>query len=167
MSFMFHPYPYSDPQAVNDVSGQGVSPVRGLHAVTRSISALLREGKRVGLDVYPGADYLSLVNVVRNLCAEEAVDFIDASGLLKSPEYIDALTLPYLPEDRTADPVLPCAATQAIIEAARAAGNDQARFTPVPGATHDDVWQLAAQTAGLGDWLFAQRNAAFGVERAF
>lgn len=67
----------------------------------------------------------------------------------------------------TADPVLPCAATQAIIEAARAAGNDQARFTPVPGATHDDVWQLAAQTAGLGDWLFAQRNAAFGVERAF
>ena len=84
MSFMFHPYPYSDPQAVNDVSGQGVSPVRGLHAVARSISALLREGKRVGLDVYPGADYLSLVNVVRNLCAGEAVDFIDASGLLKS-----------------------------------------------------------------------------------
>lgn len=66
MSFMFHPYPYSDPQAVNDVSGQGVSPVRGLHAVARSISALLREGKRVGLDVYPGADYHSLVNVVRN-----------------------------------------------------------------------------------------------------
>ena len=47
MSFMFHPYPYSDPEAVNAVTGMGVSPVRGLHNVARTIAGLLREGKSV------------------------------------------------------------------------------------------------------------------------
>ena len=42
MSFMFHPYPYSDPEAVNAVTGMGVSPVRGLHNVARTIAGLLR-----------------------------------------------------------------------------------------------------------------------------
>ena len=40
MSFMFHPYPYSDPEAVNAVTGMGVSPVRGLHNVARTIAGL-------------------------------------------------------------------------------------------------------------------------------
>ena len=51
MSFMFHPYPYSDPEAVNAVTGMGVSPVRGLHNVARTIAGLLRAGKRVPDDI--------------------------------------------------------------------------------------------------------------------
>ena len=44
MSFMFHPYPYVDHDAVNEVSVPGVSPVRGVIAVAKRIAALLAEG---------------------------------------------------------------------------------------------------------------------------
>ena len=40
MSFMFHPYPYVDHDAVNEVSVPGVSPVRGVIAVAKRIAAL-------------------------------------------------------------------------------------------------------------------------------
>ena len=106
MSFMFHPYPYSDPGAVNPVSGQGVSPVSGVHAVARALAGLLKDGNRIGLDAYPGADVESLVNVTRRLCASAGVVFTRASSLLKPPEEITRLLAPYLPEDREEDPVL-------------------------------------------------------------
>lgn len=110
MSFMFHPYPYSDPNAVNAVSGMGVKPVAGLQAVAKAIAAELRTGRRVGLDAYPGTDYMALVNVVRQQCAlpdgGSSVRFVNAASLLKSPEKITAMLAPYLPEDRDADPVL-------------------------------------------------------------
>ena len=102
MSFMFHPYPYSDPNAVNAVSGMGVKPVAGLQAVAKAITAELRAGRRVGLDAYPGTDYMALVNVVRQQCAlpdgGSSVRFVDAARLLKSPEEITAMLAPYLPE---------------------------------------------------------------------
>ena len=110
MSFMFHPYPYSDPDAVNPVSGAGVTPVRGLQNVARQLAALLKAGKRVGLDAYPGTDVMALVNVLRQQCAQpdggSDVAFLPASGLLKGPEEISAMLAPYLPEDRDVDPVL-------------------------------------------------------------
>lgn len=110
MSFMFHPYPYSDPNAVNAVSGMGVKPVAGLQAVAKAIAAELRAGRHVGLDAYPGTDYMALVNVVRQQCAlpdgGSSVRFVDAASLLKSPEEITAMLAPYLPEDRDTDPVL-------------------------------------------------------------
>lgn len=110
MSFMFHPYPYSDPNAVNLVSGAGVTPVKGVLAVAKAIAAQLREGRRVGLDAYPGTDFQALVNVLRQQCADpdggSSVRFIDAATLLKTPEEIGEMLAPYLPEDRENDPVL-------------------------------------------------------------
>ena len=110
MSFMFHPYPYSDPEAVNAVTGMGVSPVRGLHNVARTIAGLLREGKRVGIDVYPGTDVQALVNVLRQQCAAKdggsAVAFVNALDLLKPAQEITDMLEPYLPMDREVDPVL-------------------------------------------------------------
>lgn len=110
MSFMFHPYPYSDPNAVNAVSGMGVQPVKGLAATAKALAAQLRAGKRVGLDAYPGTDYLALVNVLRQVCANpdggSDVTFIDAATLLKTPAEIGAMLASYLPEDRENDPVL-------------------------------------------------------------
>ena len=110
MSFMFHPYPYSDPNAVNAVSGVGARPVQGLQAVAAKIAGLLLAGKRVGLDAYPGADVSALVNVLRQKCAMpdggSSIRFIDAAVLLKPSGEIERMLAPYLPEDREADPVL-------------------------------------------------------------
>ena len=64
MSFMFHPYPYVDHDAVNEVVVPGVSPVRGIIAVARRIAALLSEGKNIGIDAYPGADTAALGDAI-------------------------------------------------------------------------------------------------------
>ena len=106
MSFMFHPYPYSDPNAVNRVTGRHVTPIAGIHAVAKKLASLLKEGKRLGLDAYPGADYSSLVNVLRQQCAGAGILFIDAAALLKPAGEIEAIVSPYLPEDKERDPVL-------------------------------------------------------------
>lgn len=106
MSFMFHPYPYSDPNAVNHVTGRYVTPIAGIHAVAKKLASLLKEGKRLGLDAYPGADYESLVNVLRQQCAGAGILFIDAASLLKPAEEIEAIVIPYLPQDKERDPVL-------------------------------------------------------------
>lgn len=106
MSFMFHPYPYSDPNAVNRVTGRDVIPATGVHSVAKKLASLLKEGKRLGLDAYPGADYESLVNVLRQQCAGAGILFIDAAALLKPAGEIEAIVSPYLPEDKERDPVL-------------------------------------------------------------
>ena len=107
MSFMFHPYPYVDHDAVNPISGRGVVPVRGIIPVAKKIAALLREGKNVGLDAYPGADVSFLVNVLRQVSGGVSFTYVNAEEtLLKSPAEIHSLLLPFLPEDREEDPVL-------------------------------------------------------------
>ncbi len=105
MSFMFHPFPYVDHEAVNPISGSGVTPVKGLIPVARKIAALLAEGKNVGIDAYPGTEVSALINVIRQV-SKEAIPFISAETLLKPAEDITSILLPYLPEDRDIDPVL-------------------------------------------------------------
>ena len=106
MSFMFHPYPYVDHDAVNVITGRGVTPVRGAIPVAKAIADLLKEGGSVGLDAYPGADVNALVNVVRQQLGGAAVTLIDAESLLRDADTIADMLLPYLPEDREEDPVL-------------------------------------------------------------
>ena len=106
MSFMFHPYPYVDHDAVNVISGRGVTPVKGAIPVAKKIAALLKEGKNVAVDAYPGADVTVLVNTGRQQLGGAAVTFIDAESLLKDADTIADMLLPYLPEDREEDPVL-------------------------------------------------------------
>ena len=110
MSFMFHPYPYADPQAVNAVAGEGVTPVQGMLAVGKAIAGLLKAGKRVGLDAYPGADVTALVNVIRQQCAGpdggSDLVLVDALSLLKDSDALEEMLSPYLPQDRDRDPVL-------------------------------------------------------------
>lgn len=110
MSFMFHPYPYADPNAVNYVTSRGVVPTKDIIETAKKIAALLTEGKTIGLDAFPGADIEVLVNVLRQQCALKdggsEIAFVDAGTLLKKPEEITTLLKPYLPEDREVDPVL-------------------------------------------------------------
>lgn len=106
MSFMFHPYPYVDHDAVNAVTGRGVVPLKGIIRVAKKIATLLKEGKNVAIDAYPGADIEALVNVIRHQLDGAAVQWVNADRLLKAPEEIAQILKPYLPEDRDMDPVL-------------------------------------------------------------
>ena len=110
MSFMFHPYPYADPAAVNAV--QLPEAVRTKHVmgpiqIAKALMAEIKKGaKRVGIDHYPGTHVDTLVNYLRQLTGDTKVQFIDMKECLKTPEEIEAIVTPYLPEDRVADPVL-------------------------------------------------------------
>ena len=106
MSFMFHPYPYVDHDAVNPITGRGVKPVRGIIPTAKAIAALLKEGKNIAIDAYPGADVGALINVIRQQPGAAQAKYIDAETLLRDPDEIKALLAPFLPEDREADPVL-------------------------------------------------------------
>ena len=106
MSFMFHPYPYVDHQAVNTITGRGVVPLKGTIPAAKKIASLLKEGKNVAIDAYPGADVDALVNVIRQQLGGAAVCYVNADCLLKDPDEINELLKPYLPEDKEIDPVL-------------------------------------------------------------
>lgn len=103
---MFHPFPYVDHDAVNAVTGRGVVPLKGILPVAGKIAALLREGKNVAIDAYPGAPVEALANVIRHQLGGGAVRCISADCLLLEADEITKILAPYLPEDREIDPVL-------------------------------------------------------------
>ena len=110
MSFMFHPYPYADPSAVNKIEiPESVREelTAGILNVAKKISSLFDDGvKSVGIDAYPGAEYETLVNVLKQQLATKNVEFVDATAVLLPSDVITAKVKPYLPEDREVDPVL-------------------------------------------------------------
>ncbi len=106
MSFMFHPYPYVDHDAVNAVTGRGVKPTKGAIPVAKRIAALLKDGKNVGIDAYPGTDTNIFLNVLRQQSIGIEYECVNAASLLKPSDEITEILKPYLPEDREIDPVL-------------------------------------------------------------
>ena len=110
MSFMMHPYPYADPDAVNTINiPESVKEniVSGILNVGKKISSFFENGvKTIGIDAYPGAEYNALVNVLRQQLAARNIEFIDAESVLLPSEEITEKLKPYLPEDREVDPVL-------------------------------------------------------------
>ena len=110
MSFMFHPYPYADPNAVNRVdvpASVQENLTRGILNVAKKIGNLFESGvKTIGIDAYPGAEYEMLVNVLKQQLANKGVEFVDAATVMLPSEVITAKIKPYLPEDREVDPVL-------------------------------------------------------------
>ena len=59
-----------------------------------------------------------------------------------------------------ADTTLSIEGTRGIVDAVRAAGGTKINFTVIPGGSHNIVGE-AASTAGLVDWIFAQKNDRF------
>lgn len=110
MSFMFHPYPYADPNAINRIDvpvSVKEQLTRGILNVAKRIGGLFDAGVRtIGIDAYPGAEYEMLVNVLKQQLAAKQVSFVDAASVLLPSEVITAKVKPYLPEDREVDPVL-------------------------------------------------------------
>lgn len=107
---MFHPYPYADPNAVNRIcipSSVRENLSYGIEAVAKSISALFENGvKTIGIDAYPGVEYETLINVLRQKLAAKNIKFVDAACVLLPPAVITEKLKPCLPEDRERDPVL-------------------------------------------------------------
>lgn len=109
MSFMFHPYPYADPNAVNEIdvpNSVQTDMVKGIQNVAKKIASLFQNVKTVGIDAYPGAEYEMLINVLRQQLAGQDIELVDATDVLLPSEEINELIKPYLPEDREIDPVL-------------------------------------------------------------
>lgn len=110
MSFMFHPYPYADPNAVNKVDvpkSVKENLVYGILNVGQRIAQLFDEGvKTIGIDAYPGSEYEMLINVLRQKLATKKVEFLDADSVMLPSSVITEKIKPYLPEDRDYDPVL-------------------------------------------------------------
>ena len=117
MSFMFNPYPYDDPNAINHVS---ISPdIR--ESVTRDTGAtarrVLKDAQKIiaekgrcvlGIDGYVSAPIDRFRGMVELLGAAEGVTVrcISAAGLYLPEEELHDKLLPYLPEDRETDPPL-------------------------------------------------------------
>ncbi len=109
MSFMFHPYPYADPKAVNPVHpGAGVpeSMIKGALNVAKAIAGLTVHGKaKIGIDGYPGMQFSVLSQILSQQLNRDA-RIIDARSLLLDRDVILEKIAPCLPEDRELDPVL-------------------------------------------------------------
>lgn len=104
MSFMFHPYPYKDLNAVNPVTPRDTV-VEGALPVARRIAALFAEGCRsVGLDGYAGTEFDVLYQLLAAQLLPQGVRIVRTEELLLPPETIREMLRDSLPEDRSLDP---------------------------------------------------------------
>lgn len=119
MSFMYNPYPYDDPRAVNRpqlprkaVDAVVAGTLKAAAALAAEAAARIAADPKknlvVAFDGYVSADWSRMVNLLsQQLSAKgialEAIDFAEA---LKSEEEIHALVDPYLEWDREKDPTL-------------------------------------------------------------
>ena len=108
MSFMFHPFPYKDPNAVNPVSFPGGKDVvEGGLPVAKKIAALYKNGaKKIAIDGYAGTEFEAIAQLAAGQIRPLGVKIIRTESLLKPAEEIRELLSASLSEDRTLDPVL-------------------------------------------------------------
>lgn len=103
MSFMFNPFPYDDPSAVNRIDASGIdtsSASVGNDAVATSLAGIIRKGGVIALDGYTTAPFETVLSLAGD------IQKIAVSSILKSPAELRELFRDNLPEDRKKDPVL-------------------------------------------------------------
>lgn len=105
MSFMFNPFPYNDPNAVNNLTNDGSVHTDRIARGTAQLAAVfadLCQGNRVlAIDGYTTAPFDALIGLLPADC-----ELISVAGIYKSAAELKALLADYLPEDREKDPVL-------------------------------------------------------------
>lgn len=119
MSFMYNPYPYDDPRAVNrpqlpkkTVDAVVAGSLEAAKSLAATLAARLEAdpGKNVvvAFDGYVSADWSRMVNLLSQQLALKgiALEAIDFAQALKTEEQIHALVDPYLEWDREKDPTL-------------------------------------------------------------
>lgn len=109
MSFMFRPYPYVDPAAVNPLFNAAdlrTDMTVGKQSVFERILALIGSGKKhIAIDGYAGVAFETLRNELALQSNGLLVHVVDMSELLRSAEEIRELTASSLPTDLEMDPV--------------------------------------------------------------
>jgi len=107
MSFMFKPYPFTDPAAVNHIELPAElrqAPVAGNAAVA---AKLLSHSPRVLLlDGYVGADFASLLRNLGEQLSGKKIVTLEISEAYRSSEELEKFLVDFLPEDRIIDPIL-------------------------------------------------------------
>ena len=105
MSFMFNPFPYDDPVAVNNITNNGKVDLGRTATGNAQVAALLakvcKPGTVIGVDGYTAAPFGAVVG----LFGADA-EFISVASIYKSADELRELFAEYLPEDREKDPVL-------------------------------------------------------------
>jgi len=113
MSFMFNPYPYSDPAAVNplDVAEMYTKAIiQGNAPAARALLARVkgRQGAVVAVDGYISAPFADLVGAIERECATAGLPIwsVSTDRLYKDSATLARELAAHLPEDREQDPVL-------------------------------------------------------------
>jgi mannose-6-phosphate isomerase class I len=117
MSFMFNPYPYDDPNAVNHIdageeikSAVSQGSVVSAQKVASKIGELLKKRKTcvIGIEGYISAPIAEFAALLRTQCAQKGIETAEESGigLFLSEDELDKKLASYLPNDRENDPVL-------------------------------------------------------------
>ena len=109
MSFMFKPYPYVDPQALNTPK---LSPelrnsvTEGNRAVGKKLFEATPEHGLLVLDGYVGAQFDRLMKRIEEVSGGKSVRRIDVSYAYKDSDELEKMLVETLPEDRVIDPIL-------------------------------------------------------------
>ncbi len=113
MSFMFNPYPFDDPKAVNRITAPEVDMDTVKHCpkcIAKDIAAAAKQLGRgiIAIDGYVTAPFALLADLAKEAieAAGLSVNVVCTRTLARPAADIKADTAAYLPEDRAKDPVL-------------------------------------------------------------
>lgn len=117
MSFMFNPYPYDDPKAVNRIQFDAklsstikTDSIASAKQIATDVLNIVRDRKNciIGIEGYLTAPMQQLAELVSLQLVPSGipVTIISTENLLLSSDVLHEKFLPFLPEDRTNDPVL-------------------------------------------------------------
>ena len=117
MSFMFNPYPYDDPDAINHINFDSSSRATICNSSQASAKELMSvisskiaaSGKCIiGIDGYISAPAVEFADLISGLCRQQGIGFksVVTEDLYLPSDILDKKLLKYLPEDRETDPVL-------------------------------------------------------------
>ena len=107
MSFMFKPYPFTDPVPVNRIDlpqELRQAPVSGNAAVAAEL--LKKQAKVMLLDGYVSADFSSLIRNIREQLPDTEITVLDMAESYRTSIELEDLLKDTLPEDRVIDPIL-------------------------------------------------------------
>ena len=109
MSFMFKPYPYVDPQALNTPKLPPElqnSVTAGNRAVGKKLLEATPEHGLLALDGYVGAQFDRLIKRIEEASGGKSIKRIDVRCAYKDSDEPEKMLAETLPEDRKIDPIL-------------------------------------------------------------
>lgn len=117
MSFMFNPYPYDDPNALNRIDAKGIdtksiiegNAPTGAYFANLAVKGLLKRKTYIfGVDGYTAAPIAQTVTLIEQQISALGIKVTtyDVADLFKSEEELDEMLKDCFPMDRDKDPVL-------------------------------------------------------------